>query len=279
MKYFESSFESTDGEKIFICEWKPDKDLKGIICLVHGLGEHIGRYSHVAEIFNSYGYALIGLDIRGHGRSPGKRGHIEDYDLIMDDIEALIDEAIEKYPGRPCYLYGHSMGGNLVINYALRREAKVKGVIATSPWLRLTKPPSPRMIKLIEILNYICPSFTQENGLKSTDLCKDKESTKKYDKDPLVHSRISARLFTTVHRAGIWSINNANRISTPLLILHGKADKITSYEASEELVAKASQYSSIKLWDGLYHELHNESRRNEIYEYIFDWIDKSKKNK
>jgi len=145
----EKQFEllSDDGMALFAREWKPEGKMNGVICIVHGLGEHSGRYKKFAKTFIVNGYLVIGFDLRGHGRSCGKRGHVDSYDILMNDINCLVNKAFELYPDSPCFLYGHSMGGNLVLNYVLRRRPEVAGVIASAPWLILTSPPTKALLK------------------------------------------------------------------------------------------------------------------------------------
>lgn len=171
MLYSEFQLQVSDGIKLFAREWKAENTQKGVLCLVHGLGEHSGRYAHVAEIVTSSGYSMLAFDLRGHGMSHGKPGHAVSYDILMDDIGILIDEASRRFPGHPCFLYGHSMGGNLVLNYALRRKPYLTGVIATSPWLRLATAPPSAAVMLAKLLDIIYPSFTQSNRLQPSDLC------------------------------------------------------------------------------------------------------------
>ena len=123
MQHIEFTQQTPDGVQFYFQGWQPETPPKAVVCLVHGLGEHSGRYAHVAAALNDAGYALLGFDLRGHGKSGGPRGHTPSYDTLMDDIGRLLAEAAQRYPGQPQFLYGHSLGGNLVLNYALRRKA------------------------------------------------------------------------------------------------------------------------------------------------------------
>ena len=133
MQHIEFTQQAPDGIQFYFQGWQPETPPKAVVCLVHGLGEHSGRYAHVAAALNDAGYALLGFDLRGHGKSGGPRGHTPSYETLMDDIGRLLAEAAHRYPGRPQFLYGHSLGGNLVLNYALRRKPGIGGVVATSP--------------------------------------------------------------------------------------------------------------------------------------------------
>lgn len=273
MGYSESFIKSYDGHNIFTCEWKTDLPIKGVVCLVHGQGEHCGRFKHVTSALNLSGYSVVAFDLRGHGKSSGKRGHIRGYDKFLDDIDMIIDKSKELYPNKPCFLYGHSLGGNLVLNYALRRKQKLSGVISTSPWLTLSFKPAAIKVWLAIILDKIFPSFSQSSGLEKEALSHDAKIIEAYTSDPLVHSIVSARLFLSVYKSGIWAIEHANEFSVPLLLMHGSEDRITSSAASSEFAEQIKENCTFKLWEGLFHELHNEYQKGEVIGYIINWLD------
>ncbi|MDW7674923.1 MAG: alpha/beta hydrolase [Bacillota bacterium] len=262
---------SADGTKLFVRRWQPNEKLTGVICLVHGLGEHSGRYHHVAEAIARAGYGVLAIDLRGHGQSAGKRGYTPSYDALMQDVDCLRAAAAKEFPTCPCYLYGHSMGGNLVLNYALRYKKELAGVIATSPWLKLSFEPSSIKLLVGHIMDKIYPGFIQENGLNAKFLSHDDEAVVKYLNDPLVHNKISARLFISVHAAGQWAIDNAKALELPVLLLHGAGDKITDV-AGSNLFAQQARNCTFKVWSHLYHELHNEIEKEEVINTIIGWL-------
>lgn len=254
--------------------WSPQSQVKAVICLVHGLGEHIGRYAHVASFFNNSHYALMGVDLPGHGKSPGKRGHLGPYTHIMDVVEGLIDKARSIFPAVPCFLYGHSMGGNIVLNALARHNLGLTGAVVTSPWLRLSIPLPRALVVVTEILNRVYPSFAQPNGLSSTHLSHDNDVVANYESDPLVHNRISVQTYVELSRAADWVMNHAGNIEVPLLLMHGSADSITDHSASAELAEGVGGNCTFQSWEGLYHELHNEVERDWVLEYIREWLDR-----
>jgi len=273
MKMFESGWEGKDGIKFYMRGWEPDKKPKAVVCLVHGLGEHAGRYAHVGEAFAKAGYALVGFDERGHGKSGGARGHTPTYDAMMDDIEALLAQAAARYPKLPMFLYGHSMGGNQVINFALRRKPALKGVIATGPWLKIAFEPPALQMTLGRTMNKIAPGFTQKSGLETASLSRDRKIVDAYNNDPLVHDKISARLFVSMYDAGLWAFDHAAEFPLPLLLMHGSGDRITSAEASREFAERAGKKATWHAWDGLYHEIHNEPEKAKVLETMVEWMD------
>ncbi|RJR30761.1 MAG: alpha/beta hydrolase [Desulfobacteraceae bacterium] len=275
MKTLELGWRSKDGLDFFGRAWHPDQAAKGVICLVHGLGEHVGRYEHAGAEFAEAGYALLGFDQRGHGRSDGPRGHTPSYDALMDDIGELLDQAEKHYPGVPCFLYGHSMGGNEVINYGMRRNPPLLGVIATGPWLRLSFRPSAWQVALGRLMNKVAPAFTQASKLDATAISRDSRVVEAYTNDPLVHDRISARLFVEMYDSGEWALANAARLSIPLLLMHGGADRITSASASREFAQKSGGNTALHIQDGLYHEIHNEPEKSGVFKIMIAWLEET----
>jgi len=273
MSYFEFKIESYDGLKLHGQGWVPDAGIKAVVCLVHGLGEHGGRYGHVGEAFNQEGYALVSFDLRGHGRSEGKRGHSPNYTALTDDISQLLERAKERYPDLPVFLYGHSLGGNLVIHYALRRLPKLAGVIATAPLLRTAvKPPAWKRAMLRAMVG-VWPSLSISSGLEVDALSRDSKVVQTYRNDPLTHDRISARLTMDMLRYGEWNMMHAADLPCPLLLMHGNADRITSAKASREFALRADAACTLKIWNGFFHELHNEPGKQDVLDYMLDWLD------
>jgi len=274
MKHTEFKFKTFDGLQLFGQSWQPKDRPRALIYLVHGLGEHSGRYTYVADSLTQAGYTLISFDLRGHGKSEGLCGHTPSYEALMRDISSLLEAANKKFPQLPFFLYGHSLGGNLAFNYVLRRQSHLKGVIATAPWLRLAFEPPRFKIILAQITNYIWPSFSQKNGLDTKVLSHDLEVVHSYENDPLVHDRISARMFISTYQAGQWALEHASEFSIPLLLMQGGDDKIISVETSREFAGKIKENCTLKIWDGLYHEIHNEPEKEEVFKFLIDWLDK-----
>jgi len=274
MKHTEFKFKTFDGLQLFGQNWQPENHPKAVICLVHGMGEHSGRYAHVADALTQAGYVLFTFDLRGHGQSEGPRGHTPSYEALMQDISSLLGLANKQFPQLPSFLYGHSLGGNLVLNYILRYQPRLKGVIVTDPWLRLSFEPPASKIILGQMMNKIWPSFSQSSGLDTKALSHDPEVVHAYKNDPLVHDHISARMFIGIYQAGQWALEHASEFSLPLLLMHGGEDKIISVEAGREFAGKIKENCTLKIWDGLYHEIHNEPEKEEVFKFLIDWLDK-----
>ena len=274
MQTFEWKWKSRDGLEMAALGWAPEIP-KAVVVLVHGHGEHINRYQHVAEAFVKAGYAMQAFDLRGHGKSAGQRGHTPSYENLMDDIADFIDDAQKRYPGLAVFLYGHSMGGNQVINYALRSPHALKGVIATGPWLRLAFDPPAAQVFMAKLLNSITPSVSISSGLSQEALSRDPQVVSKYAADPLVHDKISFRLYTNMVTNGLAALERAAELKIPMLLMHGSADKLTSAQASREFAQKAGKFVTLRIWDGFYHEIHNEPEKVEVIQTMIDWMDKT----
>lgn len=276
MQFSELTLEASDGIKLNISHWKSDesaKPPKAVICLVHGLGDHCGLYLHVAKFLTDSGYSVLAMDLRGHGKSCGKRGHIPSFTQVLDDLKLLLEKSKTIYPNIPRFLYGHSFGGNLVLNYILRYKPEITGAISTSPWLRLAfEPPALKMF-LAKITNKLIPTLSQSNSLNPFDLSHDKNTANTYTSDSLVHNQITAGFFSNTSASGIWILEHADELNVPLLLMHGSGDRITSHAASQQFAQKTNKKCTFKLWDGLYHELHNEFQKQEILTYIVQWLD------
>lgn len=272
METFEWKWNSRDGIELGSLGWKPASP-KAVVVLIHGHGEHINRYQHVAEALTNAGYAMQAFDLRGHGRSAGNRGHTPSYEHLMNDITDFISDAQKRYPGLPVFLYGHSMGGNQVINYALKTPGILKGVIATGPWLKLAFDPPAAQVMVAKLLNGIAPSFSLASGLSQSALSRDLEVVKKYAADPLVHDKISVRLYTSMYGNGLWALEHAADLKIPMLLMHGSADGLTSAAASEEFAKKAGKLVTLRIWEGFYHEIHNEPEKFEVLQTIVTWLD------
>ena len=277
MKHTEFGWKNPAKTAIYAQGWWPEpqnnKPLKGIILLMHGLGEHSARYQHVAEFFTHYNFAVLACDRSGHGKSGGKRGHIAKYEYVFDDIVKLHSEASRRHSNVPVFLYGHSMGGGIVLDYILhKKHSGLKGAIVTGPLLEPAFKPPSVLLFIGKIMRSIYPGFSQNNQLDLQQISRDELVVEAYSKDPLVHSKITSETSIGMLSSGENSLRTVNKINIPLLITHGDKDGLTSHLASEKFAQKASGDVQLKIWEGLFHELHNEPEKMEVLEYIYQWI-------
>lgn len=277
MNYKSTAYASFDGMKLSGYIWEPKDSPKAIINLVHGFGEYSERYDHWAMLFIAKGFAVHAIDYRGHGKSDGRRGHVNQFDDFLNDIDVLVNESKKLFPDLPQFIYGHSLGGSIVTNYIIKRENNFKGAIIASPWYKLSFDPSAFMLALARVMNKIYPKFTQNSNLEVKALSHDKKIVDAYIADSLVHEKISAGMFYEIYNAGHWVLENENKLNIPVLIQHGNDDNITLHKASKELAEKAKVLKkdiTYKEWDGLYHELHNELEKDKVFEFVVKWLEK-----
>jgi acylglycerol lipase len=278
MKTFEARWENDEGINLFAQGWEPDeRNPKAFIALVHGLGDHTSRFTHVGKAMTEAGYALAGFDLRGHGRSGGPRGHTPSLNAYMQDIRRFFQLMTPRYPQVPHFLYGHSLGGLLTLAYAIQYGTGLNGVMVTGPALRSSLQEQKAKVTMVRILGSIFPTLTVPSGLDATTISRDPEVVAAYKNDPLVHYSTSLGF----GKAGLTAIDlsfaRAKEFPVPLLMIHGKADKITYSSGSEEfaeLVREAGGEVTLKLWDDLYHEVHNEPEKREVLQFMVEWLDR-----
>jgi alpha-beta hydrolase superfamily lysophospholipase len=186
-------------------------------------------------------------------------------------IDILHDSVNKTFPGIPVFIYGHSLGGGIVLDYLLRKKPEVKGAIVTSPWLKLSFQPDKFKIGLASVMKHIIPGLIQPSGLVVDYISHDREVVNKYIADPLVHDKISVSLFHSAMSAASYSLAHASELKTPLLIMHGSDDMICSPEGSREFASKTPM-AELKIWESGYHELHNEPFKQDVFEFMVNWI-------
>jgi alpha-beta hydrolase superfamily lysophospholipase len=251
----------------------PGEKSRAIIILIHGVGDHIQRYKDWADLLSREGIGFTGVDLPGHGLSDGKRGHIKSYALIDEMIDILLEGVMKTFPGIPVFIYGHSLGGGMVLSYLRRRNPGIKGAVVTSPWLKLTIEPDKLKIMLVSVMKNLLPGLVQSSGLVVDHLSHDREVVDKYIADPLVHDKISVSLVASAMGAADYSLAHASDLNIPLLLMHGNEDLICSPDGSREFASK-TPLAELKIWDGGYHELHNETFKNDVFAFLIDWINK-----
>lgn len=265
------------GKTDFFGQYWKAENAKANIILVHGMGEHSTRYDgFFANKMNNAGYSVIAFDHYGHGKTKGKRGDCPGYDAVLDSVDVIFnkcDEFLDK--NLPKILYGHSMGGNVAANYILKRPAKVNLAVLSSPMLKLAFEPPAWKLFAGKIMRNIYPSFQESTGLEATGISRDKEAVEKYINDPLVHDKITINFSLPFFEAGDWAIDNAKNLTLKTLLIHGTGDGITSYKGSEQFAKNAGNKAQIQLYEGGYHELHNDIVKEDVLNDVIAWLDKN----
>jgi alpha-beta hydrolase superfamily lysophospholipase len=274
MNTIEWMWKTGDGLEMYAKAWEPAGKARGLVCLLHGVGEHIGRYQAVGEALAMAGYILAGFDQRGFGRSGGRKGHVDSLDVYFDDIDLFLAETAKRFPGIPSFLYGHSMGAILALAYPPLRSPRVSGVVATAPGLKTSLEKQKVKVWLAKVLGSAIPTLTMDNGLDAGMLSRDTDIVDAYLNDPLVHRQVTTGWGKAMLKAIDMSVKSAPRFSHPLLLMHGTRDVI-AYPSSITMFASQAPTDrlTMKMWDGMMHEIHQEPGKAEVIAYMVGWLD------
>jgi alpha-beta hydrolase superfamily lysophospholipase len=274
MKHLETSYETHDGKKLYLQAWMTESP-KASMLLVHGLGEHSGRYLHLVEKLTEIGVSVFTFDGRGHGKSAvGKPdAYFDSYQDYLKDIDALFGKVKSYVPGVPAFLYGHSMGGGLVAAYVLDFKPEVTGVILSSPAIKEAEGTSKLLMAVGGIMSKYFPRF-KALKLDASKISRIPAEVEKYLNDPLVYTdTIPARTANELLLMMGSIQKRANEFDLPVLLIHGSADGLTNPKGSEILLEKArSKDKILKVFLGGYHELINDSDREEVMDVIIRWL-------
>ncbi len=274
MEISEKLILTSKSKKIFIREWKTKNQPKKNILVIHGLGEHSGRYNEFAKFYTKKGMGVYALDLQGHGKSEGKKGHIKSFDEFLDSVELSLIFIRKKFLETPIILFGHSLGGLIALNFLIEKESKeIESGIISSPWIETKIKVPEYLIKIQKILKNIFPSLRLNNRLISNHLSKNKDVVKKYNEDQLVHNKISLNLYSEVMRSIVNVREKASKIKINLFLYHGKSDKIISSNGTFKISNLLKNYK-IKFYDNVYHEPHNDIEKEEVYQDILEFIKK-----
>ena len=267
-----------DGLVLHLRTWPADNPSRGVAVLVHGLGEHIDRYDHVARRLNGLGFSVVGYDHRGHGRSPGQRGGMPADDTLCADLGRVLRAARESVPG-PVTLVGHSLGGLIAGRFVAEGLqptpaswwTRVDALVMSSPAL----DPGTNAIQklLLAVVAPMLPNLAVNNGLKVDWISRDTGVVKAYADDPLVHDRITGRVGLFVARQGPAVIAAAPRWTTPTLLMWAGADRCVSPAGSAAFAAAApGDVVTVREWPGLFHEIFNEPEQASVLDVLSDWL-------
>ncbi len=268
----EAFFKTFDGLSLYRKTTEIEKP-KGVIILVHGIAEHIGRYDYTTSFLANHGYNVVGWDLRGHGKSSGKRIYIRRFHQYLDDLKEILNQTQSAFPGLPVFLLGHSMGGGIVTLFVIEKNPPVAGILLSGPSLKISNDISPFMQKLSKIISVILPKLPALK-LDSAGISRDPEVVKSYDTDPLNYRKgILARTGAEILKAtGIIS-TRMSEIRCPAFIMHGSADKLSDPSGSQTFFdGISSADKTLKFYDGLYHEILNEPEKDSVLNDIVDWL-------
>lgn len=267
-------FRAADGVPLMRQSWRPAGGAAVVLAVVHGYGEHGGRYRELAVELAERGYAVHVYDLRGHGRSAGRRGHIGRYSDYLDDTAVYLQAVRGEEEGRAVFLLGHSLGGLIAASFVEDRPAAgLAGLILSAPFLRLAMPVPPLKLHVARLLSLVAPSMDIGNTLDAAALSHDPAVVAAYAVDPLNHHAATARWAAEVFAAQSAALSAASAISLPLLVMYGEADAVADPRAARELFAgAASSDKAERGYPGYYHEIFNETGRGAPIGDLTDWL-------
>lgn len=266
--YSTQTVSAADGLALFCRKWDPVTEPLASVVIVHGLGEHSGRYVHVGRYFAEAGFRVIAFDLRGHGRSAGRRVYVKNYLELASDVDCVV----RYFRGDPSFLFGHSLGGQLVLWTAQHFQLKVAGLIVSAPWLALAHAPPRWKIFAARKLNTLMPGFRFSTGIESKTLSRDQAHLDSLEDIDLQHKFVTVRTYFEAVNAAT-EIVGLPVIAYPVLFAHGDADKVTSGKAAEDYFERLRAPSkSLKKYPGLLHELHNEIERLQVLADYVEWM-------
>lgn len=270
-----STFTASDGDNLALHDWPlPEaQPLRGMVLLVHGLGEHAGRYEALALRLNAWGFGVRGYDHYGHGQSGGARGALPTEARLVDDLDEMVQCARTRTPdGVPLVLLGHSMGGLVAALYAAVHPASIDGLVLSSPAFGTRMSGLQKL--LLRTLPRIAPNLRVGNGLQTRWLSHDPEVERAYRSDPLVHDRISARLAAFIAEGGPRVVSQAAQWELPTLLMYAGRDRLVDPAGSRAFAAAApAQSVSSRCFDELYHEIFNEPDARPVFDCLQRWLD------
>lgn len=270
-----STFVANDGDRVVIQDWPLASGIpqRGTVIIVHGLGEHAGRYEHVAEHLNAWGFAVRGYDQCGHGESGGARGSLPTDSRLLDDLADIIDSTrASMRKGLPLILLGHSMGGLVVGRFVSLGIRPVSALIMSSPALDAGMNALQKW--LVALLPKIAPNLRIGNGLNPHFISHDPAVVAAYQQDPMVHDRISARLARFIAEAGPQTLARAAHWTVPTLLLYAGDDRLLNPDGSRRFAAAAPKgVVTAKCFDGMYHEIFNEQDAEPVFAELKRWLD------
>jgi alpha-beta hydrolase superfamily lysophospholipase len=275
MEHREDHFTTHDGSYVYTQAWLPDTKPQAIILSVHGLGEHSGRYSNYVDYFVPRGYAWYAFDTRGHGRSSGPRGYVERFDYYVEDLDRRVAQARSDWPGLPLFVLAHSLGSLMGLSYARQYPDRLKGLIVTGTALQdaLELPPWKR--SLATVLSRVTPALKMNNGVPLSGLSHDPEVIAAFEADPLTHTWATPRLATEAEVVRAQVQESAATWRVPTLMLHGEADLICVPEGARLFATQTPPgMVDYRSYPGLYHEIHNEPEKEQVFSDIEDWLRK-----
>jgi alpha-beta hydrolase superfamily lysophospholipase len=273
MLHATGAFRGAGGLDLFYQRWRSVEAPVAALILVHGFGEHSGRYTNVVDRLAPCGYAIYSFDLRGHGRSPGPRGHINTWAEFRQDVAAFVRLVTQLESACPMFLMGHSLGGLIVLDYVIRSPGGLRGVIASGPVLGEVGL-SPLLFALSRVVSRVWPGFSMDTRLDASAISRDPKVVQAYRDDPLVHGLGSARLGTETTAARKWVLAHAGDLRLPFLLIQGGADRLVDPRGSQAFFERvASTDKEYRVYEDACHEVHNDICAPQMLADLERWLE------
>jgi alpha-beta hydrolase superfamily lysophospholipase len=270
----EETFQGQSGLELYSQSWHPSGKIKAKLAIVHGVAEHSDRYMNLVNGLVEPGYALYAYDQRGHGKSEGQRGYIESWSEYRADLDTFLNLVKEDEPPLPLFIYGHSMGALVILDYLLHESDEVQGVIISGSPIDSSKAASPGLILTARLLSRVWPTFSMTSPIKPSQLSCDARVAQAYQDDPSVFKTMTVRWGTEYLDTQDWIKEHASEIKLPILIIHGGEDLICDPGGSEQLFTEIrSEDKTLKIYPSYFHEIHNEPGNATVIQDIMSWMD------
>ncbi len=274
MTHIEGTFTGAGGLNLYYQSWQPEGEVRAIIAIVHGLGAHSGLFENAVQQLLPSGYAIYAFDLRGHGRSPGQRGHINSWAEFREDLHTFLTRIQERGPGCACFLWGHSLGAVIALDYALRFAESLQGIILSAPALGKVKVPAHK-VAIGRMLSPVWPNFSLKVGIKQRTNSLHSKVIVNNNQDPLRHYYGSARLATEFFNTERWVETHAADLQVPLLILHGSSDTVIPPQGSLAFFQRVTFPDKERYeYLGDYHDLQLDVNYQNVLADLEKWLKK-----
>lgn len=273
MKYIEGTFQGYRNLNLYYQCWLPANEPRAVLLMVHGLAEHSGRYANLVNHFVPRGYPIYGFDQRGHGKSPGLRGYIDDFSYFVNDLGIFLGVVRNKHEKTKIFIVAHSVGGTIATVYAVSHQDEFDGLILSGATLKAGASVSPGLIAIAPLLSLLIPKVGLYT-IEASAVSRNKSVVDAYINDPLVYrGKIRTRLGVEIIRAMQTLPSQMSRIRLPVMILHGTADQLSEPKGSQMLYDRVnSNDKTLKLYDGFFHEIFNEPGREQVFADMEAWL-------
>jgi acylglycerol lipase len=273
MMHQEDHFLSRDGLNLYAQCWLPDAECRAVVVILHGINEHSSRYARLAGELNRDGFAVYGMDLRGHGKSDGARAWVTSINDFLNDIELFIDRVSQEQPDKPIFLLGHSMGGLLTAWLAISRPPELNGLIFSGPAIMVGGKVFPILRHLAAFFSVVWPGLRFVR-MGCRFISRDTQVVEDFKNDPLVyHGKFPVRTGAEILRVAKLAQRRLDEIHLPILVMHGSSDIVADADGSRLLYARASSSDkTLRLYKGLYHEIFSEPERKQVVDDLLGWL-------